>query len=145
MCRSIAATKPVAPDQFGDERGRPSIDPRGDVGVPALEQRADLLAQRLAVGVTALTSAAAAFHDRISGDRHQPILLVQSGTTRRVSGIAHWDAVEGARREAGHLDAEWFDLGSAAGTDKVGVHRIRVEPGAWSTPAHMEHGEEEIF
>jgi uncharacterized cupin superfamily protein len=62
-----------------------------------------------------------------------------------VSGIAHWDSVEGARREAGHLDAEWFDLGTAAGTDTVGLQRIRIAPGAWSTPAHIEHGEEEIF
>jgi uncharacterized cupin superfamily protein len=62
-----------------------------------------------------------------------------------VSGIAHWDAVEGARREAGHLDAEWFDLGTAAGTVTVGLQRIRIAPGAWSTPAHIEHGEEEIF
>ena len=62
-----------------------------------------------------------------------------------MSGIAHWDAVEGARREAGHLDAEWFDLGAAAGTDTVGLQRIKIAPGAWSTPAHIEHGEEEIF
>jgi uncharacterized cupin superfamily protein len=62
-----------------------------------------------------------------------------------VSGIAHWDAVEGRRREAGHLDAEWFDLGTAAGTEKVGLQRIKIAPGAWSTPAHIEHGEEEIF
>jgi uncharacterized cupin superfamily protein len=57
----------------------------------------------------------------------------------------HWDDVEGARRTVGHLDSTWFDLGSAAGSHDVGVRRIRVEPGAWSTPAHVEHGEEEIF
>ena len=57
----------------------------------------------------------------------------------------HWDDVEGARRTVGHLDGTWFDLGSAAGSREVGVQRIRVEPGAWSTPAHVEHGEEEIF
>jgi len=62
-----------------------------------------------------------------------------------VSGILHWDGVEGARRAAGHLDAEWTDLGTAAGTATVGLQRIRVAPGAWSTPAHIEHGEEEIF
>ena len=53
----------------------------------------------------------------------------------------HWDDVEGARRTVGHLDGTWFDLGSAAGSREVGVQRIRVEPGAWSTPAHVEHGE----
>jgi uncharacterized cupin superfamily protein len=57
----------------------------------------------------------------------------------------HWDDVEGTRRTAGHLDSTWFDLGSAAGSRDVGVNRIKVEPGAWSTPAHVEHGEEEIF
>ena len=57
----------------------------------------------------------------------------------------HWDDVEGQRRTVGHLDSTWWDLGSAAGSHDVGVSRIRVEPGAWSTPAHVEHGEEEIF
>jgi uncharacterized cupin superfamily protein len=57
----------------------------------------------------------------------------------------HWDDVEGARRTVGHLDSTWFDLGSAAGSEEVGLSRIRVEPGGWSTPAHVEHGEEEIF
>jgi uncharacterized cupin superfamily protein len=59
--------------------------------------------------------------------------------------MAHWDDVEGARRAAGHLDAEWLDLGSAAGTVTMGLQLIRIAPGAWSTPAHIEHGEEEIF
>jgi uncharacterized cupin superfamily protein len=62
-----------------------------------------------------------------------------------VPAAIHWDDVEGARQTAGHLDATWFDLGSAAGSVDVGVKRIRIEPGAWSTPAHVEHGEEEIF
>jgi uncharacterized cupin superfamily protein len=62
-----------------------------------------------------------------------------------MSAAVHWDDVEGSRRTAGHLDSTWFDLGSAAGTQDVGVQRIRVEPGGWSTPAHVEHGEEEIF
>lgn len=59
--------------------------------------------------------------------------------------MAHWDDVEGGRRAAGHLDAEWLDLGSAAGSVTVGLQLIRIEPGAWSTPAHIEHAEEEIF
>ena len=57
----------------------------------------------------------------------------------------HWDDVEGSRRTAGHLDSTWFDLGSAAGSRDVGVSRIRIEPGGWSTPAHVVHGEEESF
>ena len=56
-----------------------------------------------------------------------------------------WDAVEGSRRTFGHIDATWFDLGRAAGSRTVGVRRLQVEPGAWSTPAHRESAEEEIF
>jgi uncharacterized cupin superfamily protein len=59
--------------------------------------------------------------------------------------VAHWDEVEGYRREAGHLAGSWFDLGSAAGSVGVGVKRIQVDPGKWSTPAHSEGAEEEIF
>jgi uncharacterized cupin superfamily protein len=59
--------------------------------------------------------------------------------------MAHWDDVAGARRAAGHLDAEWCDLGTAAGSDTVGLQRIRIAPDRWSTPAHIEHAEEEIF
>jgi uncharacterized cupin superfamily protein len=59
--------------------------------------------------------------------------------------VAHWDEVEGFRRETGHLAGTWFDLGSAAGTVGVGLKRIQVDPGKWSTPAHSEGAEEEIF
>jgi uncharacterized cupin superfamily protein len=59
--------------------------------------------------------------------------------------LAHWDEVESYRREAGHLAGTWFDLGSAAGTVGVGLKRIQVDPGKWSTPAHSEGAEEEIF
>lgn len=59
--------------------------------------------------------------------------------------LAHWDDVEGYRREQGHLAGTWFDLGSAAGSIGVGVKRIQVDPGKWSTPAHSEGAEEEIF
>ncbi|HEY3763880.1 MAG TPA: cupin domain-containing protein, partial [Gaiellales bacterium] len=62
-----------------------------------------------------------------------------------MSGIAHWDEVEGVHRSAGHLDAEWLDLGSAAGSQTVGLQLNRIAPGGWSTPAHIEHSEEEIF
>jgi uncharacterized cupin superfamily protein len=62
-----------------------------------------------------------------------------------VSGIAHWDEVEGYDAAEGHLDAVWHDLGTAAGTRTVGLQRIRIAPERWSTPAHIEHAEEEIF
>src|SRR6185295_7923920 len=58
---------------------------------------------------------------------------------------AHWDDVEPRRREAGHLAVKMRDLGTAAGTVGVGVTRWEVDPGKWSTPAHAELIEEEIF
>lgn len=62
-----------------------------------------------------------------------------------MTGVAHWDEVAGNRRDAGHISGEWFDLGSAAGSVTVGVRRIRIDPRQWSTPAHVELAEEEIF
>jgi uncharacterized cupin superfamily protein len=59
--------------------------------------------------------------------------------------LAHLDEVEGHRREAGHLGARWSDLGAAAGSVAVGLRRIEVDPGRWSTPAHVHGREEEIF
>jgi uncharacterized cupin superfamily protein len=59
--------------------------------------------------------------------------------------LVHWDEVESYRRERGHLAGTWYDLGSAAGTGGVGLKRILVDPGKWSTPAHAEGAEEEIF
>ena len=54
--------------------------------------------------------------------------------------VVHWDEVEGYQRTAGDIDAHWYDLGSASGSD-----RIRIEPGRRSTPAHVHGAEEEIF
>jgi uncharacterized cupin superfamily protein len=59
--------------------------------------------------------------------------------------VAHWDEVEPQLRQAGHVAGRWQRLGAAAGSVGVGVARIRVEPGAWSTPAHVHGREEEIF
>jgi uncharacterized cupin superfamily protein len=59
--------------------------------------------------------------------------------------LAHWDEVESGRGETGHLGGEWSNLGSAAGTQTVGLKRIRVDPGKWSTPYHRQTAEEEIF
>lgn len=59
--------------------------------------------------------------------------------------VAHWEDVEPRRRETGHLVGTWYDLGRAAGGVTVGVQRIQVDPGKWSTPAHAEGAEEEIF
>jgi uncharacterized cupin superfamily protein len=60
-------------------------------------------------------------------------------------GIARLE--EGRRREddAGHLRGRWTFVGEAAGCVKLGVRRIELPAGGWSTPAH-EHGRaEEIF
>ncbi len=58
--------------------------------------------------------------------------------------IAHWDDVEGVRREQGHIAGTWASLtGSSSVT--AGVRRIDVDPGMWSTPLHLEGSEEEIF
>jgi uncharacterized cupin superfamily protein len=62
-----------------------------------------------------------------------------------VATIAHWDEVEAKRHDVGHIGASWADLGSAAGSVTTGVKRIRIDPGKWSTPAHVELAEEEIF
>jgi uncharacterized cupin superfamily protein len=62
-----------------------------------------------------------------------------------VNHVAHWDDVEPRRREAGHIAGAWYDLGRAAGSVEVGLKRIEVDPGKWSTPAHAEGAEEEIF
>jgi uncharacterized cupin superfamily protein len=59
--------------------------------------------------------------------------------------IAHWDEVDAHGRHVGHLQGEWQDLGRAAGSLSVGVKRIRVPPGGWSTPAHIHGRGEEIF
>jgi uncharacterized cupin superfamily protein len=59
--------------------------------------------------------------------------------------LAHWDEVEGGHAEVGHLAGTWRDLGRAAGSVTIGVKRIEVDPGKWSTPVHRQTGEEELF
>jgi uncharacterized cupin superfamily protein len=60
-------------------------------------------------------------------------------------GITHFDEAPAFEFDIGHLRGRWTNLGSAAGSVGVGLRRIQVPPGGWSTPAH-EHGrEEEIF
>lgn len=60
-------------------------------------------------------------------------------------GIAHMDDVEGHELEVGHLQATWLFLGHAAGSVGVGLSRIRIPAGGWSTPAHDHGVEEELF
>ena len=58
--------------------------------------------------------------------------------------ITHWDELESRRQERGHIGAEWTSL-TGAHSDMAGVTRIRVDPGKWATPLHLEGCEEEIF
>jgi uncharacterized cupin superfamily protein len=60
-------------------------------------------------------------------------------------GVTHFDDAVRVPLAVGHIDAHWTLLGEGAGCETVGVRRIEVAAGSWSTPAH-EHGrEEEIF
>jgi uncharacterized cupin superfamily protein len=58
-------------------------------------------------------------------------------------GLVHWDDVEPVRGDEGHIAGAWRLLGRAAGSMTVTVNRIEIDPGRWSTPAHVE--DEEIF
>ena len=60
-------------------------------------------------------------------------------------GITHFDEARGSEVQIGHLHATWSYLGEDAGCVGIGLRRLEVRAGAWSTPAH-EHGRsEEIF
>ncbi|HEY2653412.1 MAG TPA: cupin domain-containing protein [Solirubrobacteraceae bacterium] len=60
-------------------------------------------------------------------------------------GIAHFDEARVREFEVGHIGGRWTFVGEAAGCVTVGVRRMELPAGGWSTPAH-EHGvEEEIF
>ncbi|HYM56294.1 MAG TPA: cupin domain-containing protein [Solirubrobacteraceae bacterium] len=54
---------------------------------------------------------------------------------------------ESAARElaVGHIKGMWRDLGREAGTRTVGLRRIEVAEGYFSTPAHEHGADEEIF
>ncbi len=60
-------------------------------------------------------------------------------------GITHLDEAEREPYEVGHIRGIWSALGEGAGSIRVGLSRLQVADGGWSTPVH-EHGrEEEIF
>lgn len=61
------------------------------------------------------------------------------------ANIAHWDEVEIGHGEFGHISADWRRLGAAVGSVGVGLSRIQIDPGRWSTPAHVHGRAEEIF
>jgi len=57
---------------------------------------------------------------------------------------SHWDDVRSWRGERGHIAGTWQSL-TGRSSVLVGVKRIQVDPGMWSTPLHLEGAEEEIF
>ncbi len=61
------------------------------------------------------------------------------------TGLTHFDEAPERIYDEGHIRGRWTALGQAAGSVSVGVRRIRVPPGAWSTPVHDHGREEEIF
>jgi uncharacterized cupin superfamily protein len=58
--------------------------------------------------------------------------------------ISHWDDRPTWRAERDHIAGTWQSL-TGRESKTVGVKRIQVDPGKWSTPLHLEGAEEEIF
>ena len=58
--------------------------------------------------------------------------------------ISHWDEARTWRGERGHIAGTWWSL-TGRESRTIGVKRIQVDPGMWSTPLHLEGAEEEIF
>ena len=60
-------------------------------------------------------------------------------------GITHFDEAPNREYAEGHIRGRWTFLGEGAGSVGVGVRRIEVAPGGWSTPVHDHGREEELF
>ena len=59
--------------------------------------------------------------------------------------IANLQKVASRELAVGHISGTWRDLGRAAGSRTVGLQRIEIAEGHFSTPAHAHGGDEEIF
>jgi uncharacterized cupin superfamily protein len=59
--------------------------------------------------------------------------------------VAHWDEVETFRSAKGEMDGTWQRLGDAAGSQSVGVNRVRIAPGKLPTPPHSHGASEELY
>jgi uncharacterized cupin superfamily protein len=59
--------------------------------------------------------------------------------------LTHFDDAPAREYELGHIRGRWTGLGEAAGCVNVGVRRMQLPAGGWSTPAHEHGAEEEIF
>jgi uncharacterized cupin superfamily protein len=60
-------------------------------------------------------------------------------------GITHFDEARAIDYALEHLTSRWTLLGESAGSATIGVRRIQIPQGHWSTPAHEHGAEEEIF
>jgi len=60
-------------------------------------------------------------------------------------GTTHFDEAPARAYELGHLNGRWTLLGEAAGCRGIGLRRIEVMAGGWSTPVHDHGRSEEIF
>ena len=58
--------------------------------------------------------------------------------------VLHWDERRTWRGVRGHIAGTWRSL-TGSESRSLGVKRIEVDPGKWSTPLHLEGAEEEIF
>ena len=61
--------------------------------------------------------------------------------------LVHWDDVEGfdIPADVKPLGGHWQRLADAAGSVRVGAHRVRLADGEMMTPPHLHSVEEEIF
>jgi uncharacterized cupin superfamily protein len=59
--------------------------------------------------------------------------------------LANLHESPGGEFHVGHIKGVWRDLGRAAGSRTVGLRRIEVAEGHFSTPAHDHGADEEIF
>ncbi len=59
--------------------------------------------------------------------------------------IANLDTARSGELAVGHIKGVWRDLGREAGTRTVGLRRIEIQAGHFSTPAHEHGADEEIF
>jgi uncharacterized cupin superfamily protein len=60
-------------------------------------------------------------------------------------GLARFDEARSRTFELGHIRGRWTFLGEAAGSIGIGLRRIELPAGGWSTPLHEHGAEEEIF
>jgi uncharacterized cupin superfamily protein len=61
--------------------------------------------------------------------------------------LVHWDDVEGfdIPADVAPLGGRWQRLADAAGSVRVGVHRVLLAPGQLMTPPHLHSAEEEMY